>query len=35
MPASLVVDEGDTRRDQGEAYAAKPRAANVADTTVR
>src|SRR5690349_6655308 len=34
-PAFLVVDEADVLRDEGEAYAARLRAAGVAVTTVR
>jgi acetyl esterase/lipase len=34
-PTLLVVDEGDVLRDEGEAYAAKLRAAEVPVTTVR
>jgi acetyl esterase/lipase len=34
-PALLMVDEVDVLRDEGEAYAAKLRAANVPVTTVR
>jgi acetyl esterase len=34
-PAFLLVDEADVLRDEGEAYAAKLRAAGVAITTVR
>jgi acetyl esterase/lipase len=34
-PALLVVDEADVLRDEGEAYAARLRAAGVAVTTVR
>ena len=34
-PALLLVDEADVLRDEGEAYAAKLRAAGVAITTVR
>jgi acetyl esterase len=34
-PALLFVDEADVLRDEGEAYAAKLRAAGVAVTTVR
>jgi len=31
----VIVDEADVLRDEGEAYAARPRAAGVAVTTVR
>jgi acetyl esterase len=34
-PAFLIVDEADVLRDEGEAYAARLRAAGVAITTVR
>jgi acetyl esterase len=34
-PAFLIVDEADVLRDEGEAYAARMRAAGVAVTTVR
>jgi acetyl esterase/lipase len=34
-PTLLLVDEADPLRDEGEAYAAKLRAAGVAVTTVR
>ena len=34
-PAFLIVDEADVLRDEGEAYAARLRAAGVAVTTVR
>ena len=34
-PALLIVDEADVLRDEGEAYAARLRAAGVAITTVR
>jgi acetyl esterase len=34
-PALLLVDEADVLRDEGEAYAAKLRAAGVSVTTVR
>jgi acetyl esterase/lipase len=34
-PAFLIVDEADVLRDEGEAYAAKLRAAGVSITTVR
>jgi acetyl esterase len=34
-PALLLVDEADVLRDEGEAYAARLRAADVAVTTVR
>lgn len=34
-PAFLLVDEADVLRDEGEAYAAKLRAADVDTTTVR
>jgi acetyl esterase/lipase len=34
-PALLIVDEADVLRDEGEAYAARLRAARVAVTTVR
>jgi acetyl esterase len=34
-PAYLIVDEADVLRDEGEAYAARLRAAGVAVTTVR
>jgi acetyl esterase len=34
-PAFLIVDEADVLRDEGEAYAARMRAAGVAITTVR
>src|SRR4051794_29781441 len=34
-PALLLVDEADVLRDEGEAYAAKLRAAGVEVTTVR
>jgi acetyl esterase/lipase len=34
-PAFLIVDEADVLRDEGEAYAAKLRAAGVPITTVR
>ena len=34
-PAYLCVDEADVLRDEGEAYAAKLRAAGVPVTTVR
>jgi acetyl esterase/lipase len=34
-PAYLAVDEADVLRDEGEAYAARLRAAGVAVTTVR
>jgi acetyl esterase len=34
-PALLIVDEADVLRDEGEAYAARLRAADVAVTTVR
>ena len=34
-PAFLIVDEADVLRDEGEAYAARLRAAEVAVTTVR
>ncbi len=34
-PAFLVVDEADVLRDEGEAYAARLRAAGIAVTTVR
>jgi acetyl esterase len=34
-PAFIAVDEGDILRDEGEAYAAKLRAAGVPVTTVR
>ena len=35
LPALLLVDEADVLRDEGEAYAAKLRAADVPITTVR
>ncbi len=35
QPALLIVDEADVLRDEGEAYAARLRAAGVAITTVR
>jgi acetyl esterase len=34
-PTFLIVDEADVLRDEGEAYAAKLRAAGVPITTVR
>jgi acetyl esterase/lipase len=34
-PTFLIVDEADVLRDEGEAYAARLRAAGVAVTTVR
>jgi acetyl esterase len=34
-PAFLIVDEADVLRDEGEAYAARLRAAGIAVTTVR
>jgi acetyl esterase/lipase len=34
-PALVIVDEADVLRDEGEAYAARMRAADVAVTTVR
>ena len=34
-PAQLIVDEADVLRDEGEAYAAKLRAADVPVTAVR
>jgi acetyl esterase len=34
-PAFLIVDEADVLRDEGEAYAARLRAAGVPATTVR
>ena len=34
-PAFLIVDEADVLRDEGEAYAARLRAAGVPITTVR
>jgi acetyl esterase/lipase len=34
-PAFIIVDEADVLRDEGEAYAARLRAAGVAVTTVR
>ena len=35
MAAAVLVDEADVLRDEGEAYAAKLRAARVPVTTVR